>query len=712
VSDDLAYWSSGGSPTTLVLGVGSHVRYLAATDNAGNEGHGILDYLTLPIVVANETTPTTGIEITPSPTGGWNTATVTVTLTATDTVGGLAGSGVANTYYRVGAGATTTYTAAFEVGVEGVTSIGYWSVDNVGHTEAANTATVRIDSTGPVVTHDAVPFYEGSALVTLNATDAGSGSPILWDYYYWIPGWTGFAPPREISWTGIYGTQTFRYYAVDSLGNRSHPPGSEGSFSLFIGVEGTPTVAINGAPTDWVSRDVTLSIDATDSVGADFGSGVATIWWRHRGSAQTTYTPGAEIFVTAEGTSTIDADAVDNVGHAATQATAQVLIDKSGPTVTDDHLGNYASLTEATVTITATDLLSGVERIEYSVDGSGTQTVTATVPSSELRVPVFISGKGPHTLTYTAYDNAGNARSNTSGVVFSKPVTRLGAGSKYGTAVRAALAAFPGWAGVTDVVVASGDDRCYTDPMVAVGLAGAYDAPLLLVTKRYVPGETWAAIAAMPRGVRIHVVGGTSAVPKKIYRQLASIVLWAKGLPFPGSVLIANGSDRRRYNDALAAGPVSYAQHMPLLLVRTTSVPRATLTALKKLRLGDRYIVGGTRDVSARVQRTLRVPHSKRLGGSDRATTAVAIAYRAADMGWLGLSNVGLANTRADADTGGAVMGRLGGPLLFVDGGGVPAPTAAFLRAHKGSMLQLYIFGGPLAVSDGVKASVEAIVNN
>ncbi|MEV5550458.1 plastocyanin/azurin family copper-binding protein, partial [Streptomyces sp. NPDC052309] len=64
---------------------------------------------------------------------------------------------------------------------------------------------------------------------------------------------------------------------------------------------------------------------------------------------------------------------------------------------TKDDAGNYIS--SASVTLTASDTESGVDTIEYALDGAAYRDYTA---------PVTINTVGQHTLTYRATDKAGN----------------------------------------------------------------------------------------------------------------------------------------------------------------------------------------------------------------------------------------------------------------------------------------------------------------
>jgi hypothetical protein len=59
---------------------------------------------------------------------------VTVTLTATDL-----GSGVASTHYKLDGGSDTTYAGPFDVATAGDHTLLFWSIDNAGNIEIANT---------------------------------------------------------------------------------------------------------------------------------------------------------------------------------------------------------------------------------------------------------------------------------------------------------------------------------------------------------------------------------------------------------------------------------------------------------------------------------------------------------------------------------------------------------------------------------------------
>ena len=117
-----------------------------------------------------------------------------------------------------------------------------------------------------------------------------------------------------------------------------------------------------------------------------------------------------------------------------------------------------------------------------------------------------------------------------SSVVFAGPVYPLYSGShfppsdmmessKYDTAAEQALKAYP--AGAEDVVLVSGS--VWPDGLVASGLAGALDAPVLLVEHGHVPQRTLDAMKALG-SARAIIVGGDAVVSPAVEDTIRSAV--------------------------------------------------------------------------------------------------------------------------------------------------------------------------------------------
>ena len=96
-----------------------------------------------------------------------------------------------------------------------------------------------------------------------------------------------------------------------------------------------------------------------------------------------------------------------------------------------------------------------------------------------------------------------------------------------------------------------------------------------------------------------------------------------------------------------------------------------------------------------------------RWSGRTRYDTAIAIAEGAVAYGALTRSNVGLAAKLPDALTGGSLMGMRHGVLLLTDGASLTPATKTWLTSHKMDVAEVCIFGGPLSISEAVKAQVQ-----
>ena len=152
-----------------------------------------------------------------------------------------------------------------------------------------------------------------------------------------------------------------------------------------------PVTTISSVPVGWVDHNVDFSLVATDSGGV----GVAHTYFGLNTPATTAYT--TTVTVTQEGTTTISYRSVDASGNAESTNTATAKIDKTAPATSDDHVASYSGT--ATITIAATDTMSGVACTRYSLDHGGVTTGTV----------VITGASGSHTLSYASQDAVGNA---------------------------------------------------------------------------------------------------------------------------------------------------------------------------------------------------------------------------------------------------------------------------------------------------------------
>ncbi|QAY69101.1 OmpL47-type beta-barrel domain-containing protein [Xylanimonas protaetiae] len=127
------------------------------------------------ILPPDGTAPVTTASVWPMPNAaGWNRTAVTVTLTATDDI-----SGVARTVYDVDGVGPTTYISPVPIGAEGVHPLGFSSIDHSQNAETRHETTVSLDLTAPEVVISYDPHADD---VVVEGRDGLSGvvtSPVV-----------------------------------------------------------------------------------------------------------------------------------------------------------------------------------------------------------------------------------------------------------------------------------------------------------------------------------------------------------------------------------------------------------------------------------------------------------------------------------------------------------------------------------------------------
>ena len=416
---------------STVTGEGANLKDTATVfDKAGNST--TADSATVKI---DRTAPSTGAN---AP-AGWNNTAVTVSLSASD---GL--SGVEATYYKIGA-ADPVRGTSLTISTQGVHTLMYWSVDEAGNTEAAQTATVKIDLTRPTITHTVTPapnsagWNNSAAKVAYQCTDAlsgvGSCSPAVEvttdGRDQAVPGTavdnagnsqtdhatvsidtvkptiTG-APDRAANANGWYaGDVTVGYSCADALSGIADctSPAKLGE-GKAQNAKGTATDAagntddVTVGPISVDKTAPTLSGAPTTGPGADgwYKSDVTITWTADDALSGIDGAAPANSVVDGEGTGlTAGASVRDLAGNATSATSALVKIDRTAPTTTVSDVSDWSN-SAVTVTLTAGDNLSGVATTRYQLDTDPETTGTS----------VTIDTEGVHTLQVWSVDVAGN----------------------------------------------------------------------------------------------------------------------------------------------------------------------------------------------------------------------------------------------------------------------------------------------------------------
>ncbi|WP_434599229.1 OmpL47-type beta-barrel domain-containing protein [Streptomyces sp. A5-4] len=247
--------------------------------------------------------------------------------------------------------------------------------------------------------------YIGHASVTVSATDAGSGVDKV---EYAIGAAGAWQPYTATVMVHEVGTHKIRYRASDKAGNVAAEKAVDFTVVAPPTDDKTPpetsaTVSGEKNPQGEYLGMATVTVTASDT-----GSGVNTIEYAI-GAAGAWQPYTAPVMVHQVGVQKVRYRATDKAGNAAAEKAVDFTVvappteDKTPPettaTVTGTKNSNGAYITSAKVALAATDAGSGVDKVEYSLDGG---------PYLAYTVPVIVDRVGRHTVAHRATDKAGN----------------------------------------------------------------------------------------------------------------------------------------------------------------------------------------------------------------------------------------------------------------------------------------------------------------
>jgi hypothetical protein len=320
-------WTPYAAPV-VVSTVGAHMLHHRATDVAGNTSAEGMTQFTVVARPGDSAPPT----VTASITGGQDAAgnyldVATARITATD-----ADSGVASVEYRLDDGAWTPYTAPVAVTAAGMHMLHYRATDvagNVSPEGMAHFTVVKSDTTAPVVsasvagTQDADGHYVGKAVVTVTASDAGSGVASV-EYRVDGGAWTAYTAPVPVA---VAGAHTVEFRAADVAGNTA-PVGGVAFTVVAGGDTAAPAVSMQvtgkqDGGWNYVGQ-ATVTLTAVDAQ-----SGVDFVEYKVDSGAWTRYP--APVVVSALGAHTVRARATDVAGNVSAELTGAFTVVAAAP---------------------------------------------------------------------------------------------------------------------------------------------------------------------------------------------------------------------------------------------------------------------------------------------------------------------------------------------------------------------------------------------
>jgi plastocyanin len=248
--------------------------------------------------------------------------------------------------------------------------------------------------------------YVGSATVAVTATDDGGSGVAGIQYAVGDAGdWLPYTAPVVVDQVGSH---KIRYRATDKAGNVSAEKSVEFTVVAPPSDDTAPpdtsaTVSGEKNPDGTYVDMATVTVSASDT-----GSGVNTVEYAVDSGSWQPYT--APVMVHQVGAHTVRYRATDKAGNVSAEKSVAFTVVSAPPqdttppvtgvSVDGTRNSDGAYVQNAKVTVAATDEGgSGVDRIEYSLDGG---------PYIAYTAPVVVDRVGTHTVAYRATDKAGN----------------------------------------------------------------------------------------------------------------------------------------------------------------------------------------------------------------------------------------------------------------------------------------------------------------
>lgn len=291
---------------------------------------------------------------------------------------------------------------------------------------------------------------------------------------------------------------------------------------------------------------------------------------------------------------------------------------------------------------------------------------------------------------------------------------RINGDDRYETSVKAAKTAYPD--GVNRIVLASGEN--YADALSANSLVATYDSPIILTEKGKLPPLVKNYIESNILE-EVFIVGGENSVSNSIEKQLKNLNLKVKrisgndrfetslnitkytvGDKSFNNLIIANGNF---FADALAASSASARFNIPILLTNGNGLNNNIKNYLNGKDIENLYIVGGTSSVGNSVKDGLKFHDIKRLAGSNRVETSIAVANEFFE----DKKDIVIASGDSfpDALAAGAISRKRNAPLILNVGNNISKYADNYIRNNN--IKSIYAVGGlnsiPKSIEDLTK---------
>lgn len=334
---------------------------------------------------------------------------------------------------------------------------------------------------------------------------------------------------------------------------------------------------------------------------------------------------------------------------------------------------------------------------------------TVTAPSSPSPTATASSSPSPTATASSSPSPTATASSSPAPTAPSATLDRLWGTDRLGTAIAISQ---DNWTSQEAQSVTLARWDTFPDALAGTPLAVAKGGPLLLTP----PGSLSTNIGneikrVLPAGGTVYLLGGTAALSPVVaeavknlgYRvvrlggadRYATAIAINKQLGSPSTIFEATGLS---FPYALISGAVAASQDGVVVLTADRQMPAATRAYLDAHPGAQRVAVGpeaSAADPSAMSITSANIYETSRLLATTFLPTSANVA-------------VASGTVFADALSGGAHIGRLGGPLLLSDPHSLPVATGRYFDESADVIGSATLYGGTAALSTAVEDAIRS----
>lgn len=326
-------------------------------------------------------------------------------------------SGLDQILHSIDGGTYTVYSNTLTLNQQKKYDLKFYAVDSVGNVEDADGRTFFVDLTSPKLSYtlsgdriedqNILSPRSRIELIADDATADGTSAGVKRTSYQ-FDNKSYLTYGSKISVASLSdGDHTFYYRSVDHVENQT-----DLNYSFYLDktvpvltaeIEGD-THQANGL--NYISERSRIKLTATDNK-----AGVKQIDYLIDGTGVTTYNAPFQVDK-KQGKHRVSYYGIDNVenkGAAKTDAIMNTLyLDLTAPTINKNYVGQQFNTRDTIfinastqVRLTATDGQSGVQKINYKLDGQG---------EVEYNQPFTVNQAGAHSISYSSTDNVNNKK--------------------------------------------------------------------------------------------------------------------------------------------------------------------------------------------------------------------------------------------------------------------------------------------------------------